>query len=122
VLPISVGCSGKMQKIIQMTELEMNQHVLITLTVPPSIEESVVDWLLQFNDNSGFTSQRANGHSSRVEGLNLAEQVAGRKQQIRFQMHIPSDDLPRFLNTLRKDFVDAGLHYWVTPIIDVGHF
>ena len=98
----------------------MNPQVLITLTVPPSIEESIVDWLLQFNDHSGFTSQWANGHSSRMEGLNLAEQVAGRKQQIRFQMHINTDDLPRFMETLKKDFADAGLHYWVTPIIDFG--
>ncbi len=103
-----------------MTEANMNSQVLITLTVPPSIEESMVDWLLQFNDHSGFTSHRANGHSSRAEGLNLAEQVAGRKQQIRFQIHIASDGLPRFMDTLRKDFTDAGLHYWVTPIIDVG--
>ncbi|PZN73669.1 MAG: DUF3240 domain-containing protein [Candidatus Methylumidiphilus alinenensis] len=99
----------------------MNPQVLITLTVPPSIEESIVDWLLQFNDHSGFTSQWANGHSSQMEGLNLAEQVAGRKQQIRFQMHINTDDLPRFMDTLKRDFADAGLHYWVTPVIDVGH-
>lgn len=98
-----------------------HQHVLITLSVPPSIEESVVDWLLQFNENSGFTSHRANGHSSRVEGLSLAEQVAGRREQARFQMHMPSEDLPRFMDTLQKDFGGAGLHYWVTPLIEVGH-
>ncbi len=98
----------------------MNPQVLVTLTVPPSIEESVVDWLLQFDDHAGFTSHKANGHSSRLEGLNLAEQVAGSKEQIRFQMHIASTDLPRFMDTLRKDFIDAGLHYWVTPLIEVG--
>ena len=99
----------------------MNQQVLITLTAPPSIEESVVDWLLQFSENAGFTSQPANGHSSRVEGLNLAEQVAGRKEQVRFQMHIPSADLPRFMDTLSRDFAGAGLHYWVIPLYEVGH-
>jgi hypothetical protein len=99
----------------------MNQQVLITLTVPPSIEESVVDWLLQFNRHAGFTSQRASGHSSRQEGLNLAEQVAGRKEQIRFQMHIRPEELPRFMDTLRRDFAGAGLHYWVTPLLDTGH-
>ena len=104
-----------------MPESNLNRQVLITLTVPPSIEESVVDWLLQFHDNAGFTSHRANGHSSRVEGLNLAEQVAGRKEQIRFQMHIPSADLDRFLDALKHDFAGAGLHYWVTPLIEAGH-
>lgn len=104
-----------------MPESNLSQQVLITLTVPPSIEESVVDWLLQFNDHAGFTSHRANGHSSRVEGLNLAEQVAGRKEQIRFQMHIPSADLARFIHALKTDFTGAGLHYWVTPLIETGH-
>ena len=98
-----------------------NRQVLITLTVPPPIEESVVDWLLQFSPNSGFTSQKANGHSSQVEGLNLAEQVAGRKNQIRFQMHILEDELPRFMQGLKNDFAGAGVHYWVTPLVDAGH-
>lgn len=110
-----------MHESIHLPEPAMTQQVLITLTVPPSVEESVVDWLLQFNDHSGFTSQRANGHSSRLEGLNLAEQVAGRKEHVRFQMHIPSDDLPRFMDALRKDFDGVGLHFWVTPLMEVGH-
>ncbi len=110
-----------MQTNFEMPDNIMNHQVLITLTVPPSVEESMVDWLLQFNDHSGFTSHRANGHSSRLDGLNLAEQVAGRKEQVRFQMHISSDDLPRLLNSLREAFNGAGLHYWITPLIDAGH-
>ena len=99
----------------------MTQLVLITLTAPPSIEESLVDWLLEFTDHIGFTSQKADGHSSRVEGLNLAEQEAGRKSQVRFQLHIPSDELPRFMESLKQDFGGAGLHYWVAPLLDAGH-
>ncbi|MFZ4703857.1 MAG: DUF3240 family protein [Candidatus Methylumidiphilus sp.] len=106
---------------MEMVEALAYQQVLITLTVPPSIEETVVDWLLQFDEHTGFTSQNANGHSSRVEGLNLAEQVAGRKKQVRFQMHLPADELPRFMESLKKDFDGAGLHYWVIPIILSGH-
>jgi len=98
----------------------MSPQVLITLTAPPSIEESLVDWLLQFAEHVGFSSQKANGHSSRLEGLNLAEQVAGRKSQVRFQLHLPSEELPRFMDSLKKDFAGAGLHYWVAPLIDAG--
>ena len=110
-----------MQPNIEKPSMGMDQLVLITLTVPPSVEESMVDWLLQFNDHSGFTSHRANGHSSRLEGLNIAEQVAGRKEQIRFQMHLSANDLPRLMDTLNKDFSGVGLHYWITPLIDAGH-
>ena len=99
----------------------MAGQVLITLTASPAIEESMVDWLLQFESHAGFTSHRANGHSSRLEGLSLAEQVAGRKNQVHFQLHIPSEDLPDFLYRLKKDFLGAGIHYWVAPLVDAGH-
>ncbi len=99
----------------------MNPQVLITLTVSTSIEESLVDWLLEFATHSGFTSFPVNGHSSREQGLSLAEQVAGRKKHVRFQIHVPNDDLPHFLEKLKSDFAGAGIHYWVTTLNDVGH-
>ncbi len=99
----------------------MTPQILITLTVPPSLEESLVDWLLQSSTHAGFTSHPVNGHSSRGEGLSQAEQVAGRKKQVRFQMHIPHEDLPRFMEQLKGDFAGAGIHYWISPLSDVGH-
>ncbi|HUL13774.1 MAG TPA: DUF3240 family protein [Methylococcaceae bacterium] len=99
----------------------MNQRYLITLTVSPAIEESVVDWLLQFAAKGGFTSFPVNGHSSRQEGLTPAEQVAGRKKQIRFQMHVPEAELTPILERMKQDFQGAGLHYWVSPILEAGH-
>jgi hypothetical protein len=99
----------------------MAQPLFITLTAPPAIEESLVDWLLQFESHAGFTSHRVNGHSSNVEGLNLAEQVAGRKNQVQFQLHIPGEELPRFMEALTKDFSGVGIHYWVSPLIGAGH-
>ncbi len=99
----------------------MNPQTLITLTASPSIEESLVDWLLEFTAHAGFTSYPVNGHSSREEGLSLAEKVAGRKKQIRFQMHIPNEELPHFLENLKRDFAGAGIHYWVSPLADAGH-
>lgn len=99
----------------------MRRQLLVTLTAPPAIEEALVDWLLQVESHAGFTSQRANGHSSRVEGLTLAEQVAGRKNQVRFQLHIPEEDLPRFMDGLKADFAGTGIHYWVAPLVDFGH-
>ncbi|MDD5035119.1 MAG: DUF3240 family protein [Methylococcaceae bacterium] len=99
----------------------MNRQYLITLTVSPAIEEAMVDWLLQFETHAGFTSFPVNGHSSREEGLTLSEQVAGRKKQMRFQMHLPVDDIPDFMSRLKQDFAGAGLHYWVSPVMETGH-
>jgi hypothetical protein len=104
-----------------MTGPALSPQVLVTLTVPPSIEEILVDWLLQFAEHTGFSSQKANGHSGRMEGLSLAEQVAGRKNQTRFQLHLPAEGLPHFLDALKRDFAGADLHYWVAPLLEAGH-
>jgi len=99
----------------------MNAPTLITLTAPPAIEESLVDWLLQSATHAGFTSYLVYGHSSRSDGLSLAEQVTGRKKQIRFQMHIAGPEVPAFLQGLKQEFAGVGVHYWVLPLAEAGH-
>ncbi len=99
----------------------MTQQYLITLAATPALEETIVDWLLRFGNQTGFTSQAVHGHSSREEGLSLAEQVAGRKRQVRFQLHIDAKEWPRFITQLKQDFADAGLHDWLVPVIESGH-
>lgn len=99
----------------------MSAHNLITLTVSPSIEETLVDWLLGLETTRGFTSFPVHGHSSRFEGLSLAEQVAGRKKQIRFQIHLPASETAEFVDRLKQDFDGTGLHYWITPVTEAGH-
>ena len=99
----------------------MNDPVLLTLLTPPAAEEAVVDWLLEIESEYGFSSFPVRGHSSRHTGLTLAEQVSGRKEQIRFEMHLPESELSSLLNRLRQDFAGAGLHYWVVPLKTWGH-
>lgn len=99
----------------------MIDHVLLTLLIPPSIEEAIVDWLLEVESDHGFSSFSVRGHSSSHLGLSLAEQVSGRKQQIRFEIHLPEATLPPLLEKLKQDFQGTGLHYWVVPLKDWGH-
>jgi hypothetical protein len=99
----------------------MNPLYLVNIAASPAIEETLVDWLLEFDGQAGFTSYPVDGHSSRAQGLTLAEQVAGRKRQLHFQVHLPEADLPVFLDRLKRDFAGAGLHYWVSPVIEAGH-
>ena len=98
----------------------MAEQYLLTLTVAPAIEESLVDWLLENQGQVGFTSFPVNGHSSQPEGLSLAEQVAGRQKQVRFQIHLDAERVPTLLTQLRRDFAGAGLYYWVSPVLDTG--
>jgi hypothetical protein len=99
----------------------MTEEYLITLAVPPALEESLVDWLLSLETPIGFTSYTTYGHSSRTEGLTLAEQVAGRKKQMHFQMHMPASWVSELIVQLHQDFEGTGIHYWVTPVLKSGH-
>ena len=97
------------------------QEYLVTLNVPPSLEEDIVDCLLTFESEDGFSSLLVNAHDHRNLNLSLSEQVSGRQKQIRFQMYIPERQLPKLVEKLRQDFSGSGIRYWVLPVIDSGY-
>lgn len=97
----------------------MNQ-CLLTIVIPLSIEESLVDWLLERKELSGFSSMRIDGHGSRHAELSLAEQVLGRQRKVMFQVHTECEGIEDLLVGLREDFTGAGLHYWVMPLVSTG--
>lgn len=97
-----------------------SKEYLVTLNVPPSLEEAVVDCLLTLESEHGFCSFSVNSHDHRNEGLSLAEQVSGRQEKIRFQMYVPEQGLAQLLAQLRAEFSGAGIRYWVLPVIENG--
>ena len=96
------------------------EESLIVLNVPPSLEESVVDWLLAREGRVGFTSFPVFGHSTRHEDLSPAEQVSGRQKRQQFQIQIRQDAVDSFLNDARSDFGSAGIHFWILPLFAGG--
>lgn len=96
------------------------KEYLVTLNVPPSLEESIVDCLLTLESEHGFCSFPVNSHDHKNEGLSLAEQVSGRQKKIRFQMYLPEDGLAQLLEQLRAEFSGSGINYWVLPVIENG--
>ena len=97
-----------------------SKEYLVTLNVPISLEEAVVDCLLMLESEHGFSSFPVNSHDHKNEGLSLAEQVSGRQKRIRFQMYVPEQGLPALLAQLRTDFSGSGIKYWVLPVIENG--
>ena len=97
-----------------------SKEYLVTLNVPPSLEEAVVDCLLTLESEHGFSSFPVNSHDHRNEGLSLAEQVTGRQKKIRFQMYVPEQGLAALLEQLRAEFSGSGINYWVLPVIENG--
>ena len=96
------------------------EQALVVLNVAPNIDEAILDWMLAHRDISGFTSQPVFGHSSRHEGLSLAEQVSGRERRTEFQIQMPLSSVDRFLSSARENFGAASVHFWVLPIASCG--
>ncbi len=96
------------------------QEYLVTINVPPLLEEAVVDCLLEIESADGFSSLSVNAHASDHEHLSLAEQVAGRQRKMRFQMYIPEQQLSVLIEHLRCHFSGSGIQYWVMPVLDAG--
>ena len=93
---------------------------LVTLNIPPSLEEMLVDQLLLLESEHGFSSFQVYAHHHENKNLSLAEQVTGRQKRTRFQMYIPEHELSSLLALLRRDFKGSGIQYWVMPVIDSG--
>jgi len=94
---------------------------LLVLIASPSIENALVDWLLDRSDIPGFTSAPISGHGASAHSLTAAEQVAGRQRQIMFQMHLPEAVARNVIADARNAFQGSGLHYWLTPVLAAGH-
>ena len=97
-----------------------SKEYLVTLNIPPSLEELMVDSLLMFEEDHGFSSFPVNAHHHINKGLSLAEQVTGRQKRIRFQMYVPVGELPALLEQIRQEFSGSGIQYWVLPVIENG--
>ena len=98
----------------------MEKSVLISIVVAPTIEDTVVDWLLEENHIPGFTSFAVDGHGSSTHSMSIGEQVAGRKKQVLFQFYLPESEMAGVVDGLKSSFGGTGLHYWVTPVLDSG--
>lgn len=94
---------------------------LLIIVVTPTIEDDMVDWLLNRENLSGFTSTSVNGHSEEHQHLSLAEQVSGRQRQIMFHIHGEETVLSELLTQLQTDFRGSGVHYWMMPVTESGH-
>ena len=93
---------------------------LVTINIPPSLEEIMVDSLLMLEAEHGFSSFPVYAHHHDNKGLSLAEQVTGRQKRTRFQMYVPVQELPALLAQLRNEFAGSGIQYWVLPVIENG--
>lgn len=92
---------------------------LLRLNIPPSLEEDVVDFLLATPDIRGFQSSEVRGHGQ-VGAMSVAEQVAGRRRRVQFEIVLDDQTTDALLGRLREAFPLRDVVYWVLPVIRSG--
>ena len=97
------------------------EPVMLLIVAPPSLEESLVDWLMQNLPESGFTTLEADGHGSDPRHMSAAERVAGRRRNVQFQVLIDRSKAERVVDMLRASFGSAGLVWCLLPTLGFGH-
>ncbi|HQO15947.1 MAG TPA: DUF3240 family protein [Methylotenera sp.] len=91
---------------------------LVMLFATPALEESLVDWLLENESISGFSTTESYGHGQRASSMSLFEQVTGRQRRIQFLIEINEGLVGSLLNALKANF--PGLHFMVIPVLSAG--
>ena len=95
--------------------------VCLTLVIPPSLEDALVDFLLAQNEVVGhFTSRPVDAHGGDIRYGSTAEQVRGRARRLRIQALMASADVHQLLDDLRDQLPGADIYYWTAPVLQAG--
>jgi hypothetical protein len=97
----------------------MDTEFLLRLNIPPGLEEDIVDLLLANPDIRGYQSFPIRGHG-RVGAMSIAEQVAGRRDRIQFEIVLDRSILDATLQSLKQAFPTPDVIYWVLPVLRSG--
>lgn len=100
-----------------MSDLEM-----ITLHLPPALEDGCLELLLEHEATRTFSSVPARGHGEAAGELSLAEQVSGWRREVRIEVLVAASDRPALLAALRARLPTEAVRYRVHPILDAGNF
>ncbi len=93
---------------------------LLVIYAPPALEETLVDWLLENETVSGFSTAEAYGHGQRQSGMTLLEQVTGRQRRVQFTIETGRETAGLLVAGLKERFAGTGLHYQVLPVLEAG--
>lgn len=91
---------------------------MLVMNLPPGLEEDLIDYLLSLDYVGGFTSYRAKGHGDH-EHLTLAEQVAGRRSRVQFEILIETEKIADLTAGLARE-VGKDITFWEQPVRNLG--
>jgi hypothetical protein len=95
--------------------------VEITLSVPSTLEDRVIDWLLARADVPTFASSVVYLHGADSRAMSAAEQVSGRQRRLELSVALPASALEGLLEDIARDFAATDIGYRVTTVLLSGN-
>lgn len=92
----------------------------LVLSIPPSVEEKLLDLLLGAVSNGVFTTIPAFSHGTAIGRLSSLEQVMGRSASVQVQILVTEEEMNDLLQRLRVEFCGTKLRYWASPVAARG--
>lgn len=96
------------------------RSVAVTLSLAPSLEERMIDWLLGRDDVATFTGYTTYAHGGDGRDLTVAEQVSGRQRRLELRVEVRATAVDAWLAELAAGFAGADVDFHVTPILRSG--
>lgn len=95
--------------------------VMLNVVVPRSLEEELVERLLESGDLvRGFSSYPISGHGGRMATASVSERVRGRSDRVLFQIGMHGADVELLLGHLRVVMPNPEVAWWVLPVLGFG--
>ncbi len=93
-------------------------QTMLIMNINPELEEDMVDYLLEQEFISGFTSYQVSGHGA-FANMSLAEQVSGRRKRVQLEVLLDQTVVKTILAGLKSN-VGVDIVYWEQAISNHG--
>ena len=93
----------------------MHEYCL-NLICPPTVEEKLLDVLLESNESEIFTSSHVHSHGAAHGRLSAQDQVMGRSRAMQIQVLLSQEALMHLLERVQREFAGTGIRYWASPV------
>lgn len=103
--------------------MEHKYSCILTLALPAALEEEVLDHLQAHPEwVSGFSVVQAEGFGASMSLATTMEQVRGRARRRLVTVLAEDGCLEPLLTSLRAEFRNPEMAYWITPLLQFGRF
>lgn len=93
----------------------------ITFVFPSSLEDTVVEHLLEHSELvPAFSTVHLSGHGRDLHAVDAGELVRGRVSRTQVEIVMNREDAARLVASLRTRLPNPEITYWVTPVSDCG--